>query len=522
MVTTHCLCHSGDMIAEWSTPIYSVEAVRAAERRALGHATDAELMDLAAHAVARACTQTLQRRGETMANSSVVILAGSGKNGGDALLAGVHLARAGATVTAVLCADTVHEPSLGDFTTAGGTAHRAGRDHDVAPCMRAVESATLVIDGIVGLGASPGLREPALTLVQHISRDAAVVAVDLPSGVDISTGELPEPHVRADATVTFSGLKPCHVLPPAAYACGDISVAQVGVSMDHAEPLTHLGRATAEDVQQLWPVPRPSDHKFSRGVLGVIAGSAPYPGAAVLAVSGAARTGVGMVRYVGPERVQNLVLSHRPETVCHTDALHAGRVQAWMVGSGVASDHAQDAAVAHALAAGVPLVVDAGAIEECVRRRVQLRDADSEPTPILTPHAGELCAALDALGTHVQREEVERRPVHYAKQVARGASAVVVLKGAITLVCSPDGAVVSQPSGPPWLATAGAGDVLAGVIGALLACRMTADEAAVLGVYVHATAAHAVSRGGPLVALDVAGAIPGVVATAMATRGRHS
>ena len=506
------------MAEEWSVPIYSVEAIRAAEQRALTHATEAELMDVAAHAVARACMQVMRERRTTAADSQVVLLVGSGNNGGDALLAGVHLVRAGAYVTAVLCAARVHEQALADLTRAGGHVLHASNGHDITPAMRAVEEANLIIDGIAGLGASPGLRDPADTLVASISAEASVVAVDLPSGVDVATGELPEAYVRADATVTFSGLKPCHVLPPAAYACGQITVAPVGVPMRHTPPLEYLGRASATDVGWRWPVPEAKDHKFSRGVLGIVAGSAAYPGAALLAVSGAARTGVGMVRYVGPERVQDLVLVGRPETVCHASVQEAGRVQAWMIGSGVDGDPGQEYALDQALRSGLPLVADAGAIERCVHRRTQLSDSSSEPTPVVTPHAGELAAALDAIGTHVTRAEVEARPVHFARQVAQRAGVVVVLKGAMTMVCSPDGLVVSQPSGPPWLATAGAGDVLAGVVGALLAGGLPPVDAAVMGVYVHATAATAASRGGPLVALDVAEAIPGVVATAVSSR----
>jgi hydroxyethylthiazole kinase-like uncharacterized protein yjeF len=506
------------MAEGWSVPIYSAEAMRAAEGRALAHATEDELMDVASLAVARACMHILRERHDAAPDSQIVILAGAGNNGGDALLAGVHLVRAGAYVTAVLCADRTHQRALADFTSAGGHVLHAHDGHDVAPAVRAVQEANIVIDGIVGLGASPGLRPPADTLVSAIDPHTSVVAVDLPSGVDVTTGELPSSHVHADATVTFSGLKACHVLPPAAYACGYVTVARVGVAMDHTPSLEQVGRATVEDVRDRWPTPQATDHKYSRGVLGVIAGSTAYPGAAVLAVSGAIRAGVGMVRYVGPERVQNLVLARRPETVCTRSFVDAGRVQAWLVGSGVESDERQDSALEHALRSGLPVVVDAAAIEKCVHRRIHLADAGSEPTPVVTPHAGELAAALDAVGTHVSRAEVESRPVHFARALARQAQVVVVLKGAATLVCTPGGMVISQPSGPAWLATAGAGDVLAGVVGALLAGGLSPLDAAVVGVNVHAKAATAASRGGPLAALDVAEAIPGVVATVLAAR----
>ncbi|MEX0913595.1 MAG: NAD(P)H-hydrate epimerase, partial [Demequina sp.] len=153
------------MAEEWSVPIYSVEAIRAAENRALAHATEAELMDVAAHAVARTCMHVLRDRHQGAEDSQIVILVGAGNNGGDALLAGVHLVRAGAHVTAVLCADRVNEHALADFSKAGGHVLHADGGHDIAPAVRTVQEATMVIDGIVGLGAQPGLRKPADTLV---------------------------------------------------------------------------------------------------------------------------------------------------------------------------------------------------------------------------------------------------------------------------------------------------------------------------------------------------------------------
>ncbi|WP_062303793.1 ADP-dependent NAD(P)H-hydrate dehydratase [Demequina subtropica] len=274
-----------------------------------------------------------------------------------------------------------------------------------------------------------------------------------------------------------------------------------------------------DDVASAWPVPGAADDKYSRGVVGVVAGSEAYPGAAALVVSGAVRAGAGMVRYVGPTRAQDLVLAHRPEAVVHhpVDAAERlPRAQAWVVGPGVADYPEQDAAIGAVIAESAPMVVDAGALETVARARAAGARAIGAERVLLTPHAGELVRTLGALRHDVTAADVERDRVGHARLLAETARATVLLKGALTLVVSPGGGAIELPLAPAWLATAGAGDVLAGIAGALLAAGLRADVAGATAAWVHARAAEQASVGGPVAALDVATALPKVVAGLLA------
>lgn len=268
-------------------------------------------------------------------------------------------------------------------------------------------------------------------------------------------------------------------------------------------------------VGSVWPRPTAEDDKYARGVVGVVAGSDAYPGAAALVASAAARAGAGMVRYVGPRRAQDLVLHHRPEVVVHDPADAADllpRSSAWVVGPGVADHPGQDAVIGAVLASGTPLVVDAGALEACVRSRAAGAREAAPDRVLLTPHERELVAALGAIRHDVTLEDVRRDRQAHARLLAEVTRSTVLLKGSVTLIASPGGAVAALPEAPAWLATAGSGDVLAGIAGALLAAGLSAAEAGAAASWVHARAAEAASGGGPLTALDVADAVPVVIA----------
>jgi ADP-dependent NAD(P)H-hydrate dehydratase / NAD(P)H-hydrate epimerase len=483
------------------------EDVQAAVSRVLArsHSKDT-LIRRAAAGLAVVCADVLRERHGGVKGRRVVLLVGTGKNGADALFAGVHLRSRGAKVDALLVGGEAYRPGLTALKAGSGTTIDSRSDAGRAAALSALAVADLVVDGVVGDRGLGGLRSPADGLVAAIPPGVPVVAVDLPSGVDPDTGEVSGPHVRADVTVTFGSFKPCLLLPPASHAAGRLVFVDVGLTAELPdEPLVR--RLTPLGVAARWPVPAPTDHKYTRGVLGIIAGSDTYPGAAVLACVGAVRAGVGIVRYVGPRRVTDHVLAAAPEVVPGL-----GRVQAWLLGSGVESDPAQDGAIAHALGSGLPCVVDAGALEECVRRRAEGSRSMNADGVLLTPHAGELARMLDMLGHAVQRDDVEARPMFHAVWLAREADATVLLKGSTTLIASPKGRLSSQNDGSSWMATAGSGDVLAGIAGALMATGVGAMDAGAMAALVHGRAGVRASGGGPIAAGDVAAATPATVA----------
>ncbi|MBC9717321.1 NAD(P)H-hydrate dehydratase [Streptomyces sp. TRM66268-LWL] len=466
---------------------HSVETVRAAERALMAELPEGALMQRAAAGLAAACADLLPR----VYGARVVLLVGSGDNGGDALYAGARLARRGAGVTAVLLApERTHEGGLRALRSAGAQAVPVD---GAAPV---VARADLVMDGIVGIGGKGGLRPDAARLVSLVRESGAlVVAVDLPSGVEADTGEVLGDAVRADATVTFGTYKPGLLIDPALTYAGAVRLVDIGLSLPPAPDLEALQYA---DVAALLPEPGASSDKYRRGVVGIAAGSATYPGAAVLAVAGALRGGAGAVRYVGPAADE--VLARFPEVLVHAGPPSAaGRVQAWVVGPGIGDDAAR---VADVLAQDVPVLVDADGLRLADPSVLRGRTA---PT-VLTPHAGEAAALLG-----VSRESVESGRLSAVRRLAAEFSATVLLKGSTTLVAPAGGGPVRvNPTGSAWLATAGSGDVLSGLCGALLSAGLGGVDAASVGAYLHGLAGRRAASGAPASASDVAGALPAV------------
>ncbi|TCC20283.1 NAD(P)H-hydrate dehydratase [Kribbella speibonae] len=451
---------------------HTVEQVRAAEAELMAKLPEGTLMQRAATGLAVAISNFL---GGTY-GARVVLLIGSGDNGGDALYAGANLARRGAQVTAVLLSDKAHAGGLEALKVAGG---RVGSTDDIP-------IADVVVDGIVGIGGRPGLRPDALAAVQVAERyGVPIVAVDTPSGVDVDTGATPEPHVNAALTVTFGTHKICHFVDPAATACGPVHLVDIGLDLPPAEAQA----LQAADIRALYPVPHGESDKYSRGVLGLMVGSTQYPGAAVIATAGALAGPVGMVRYVGPDAVASAVREAHPEVVGD------GRVQAWTIGSGL-GDELDIPRIRELLDADEPVVLDADGLKA-------LDDSGDHVDVLITPHAGELSRLLG-----VDRATVEAERLKYARLAAETFDVTVLLKGATTVIASPDGEVRINTNATPWLATAGAGDVLAGLCGALLAGGLTPLDAASAGAYLHAAAANLASDGGPLTAITVAQALP--------------
>ncbi|MDX3504115.1 NAD(P)H-hydrate dehydratase [Streptomyces sp. ATCC51928] len=469
---------------------YSVETVRAAEAALMQRLPEGALMQRAAAGLAAACGDLLRRTGRVY-GSRVLLLVGSGDNGGDALYAGARLARRGAGVRALLLApDRAHPGGLAALLAVGG------RVVDGPDGLGALD---LVVDGITGIGGRGGLREDAAELLHAVTRDRApVLSVDLPSGVEADTGEVHGDAVRADATVTFGTYKPGLLIDPAAEHAGALRLVDIGLGPELPEP-PDLEALQYADVAALLPVPGAESDKYRRGVVGVVAGSERYPGAAVLAVAGALRGGAGAVRYVGPGA--DAVIARFPEALVHAGPpSKAGRVQAWVVGPGLGDGRGAAAAVADVLAADVPVLVDADGLRLLDAETVRTRTA---PT-VLTPHAGEAAALL---GT--AREEVESGRLTAVRELAARYRATVLLKGSTTLIAEArDTPVRVNPTGTAWLATAGSGDVLSGLTGSLLAAGLAPRDAASVAAHLHGLAARHGSDGAPVSAQDVADRIP--------------
>jgi len=448
---------------------HTVDQVRAAEATLMAALPEGTLMQRAAAGVAYAVLDFLG----SAYGRRVLLLIGSGDNGGDALYAGARLARRGVAVEALLLnPGSAHATGLEAFRQAGGR---------VVADVSDARHPDLVVDGIVGIGGRGGLRPDAATVVAELN-GIPFIAVDVPSGVNVDTGQVDGPHVQAAVTVTFGTHKIAHLVDPAALACGAVHLVDLGLDLPDAA-VTAL---QADDVAALLPVPAPTDHKYTRGVVGVRAGSKEYPGAGVLCVAGANSGLAGMVRYDG--EALDLVREKHPEVVANDR-----RVQAWVVGSGGGAD--AEWALRSSLEDGVPVVVDADGLTHV--------SGPLGTSALLTPHAGELARMLG-----VEREAVEAEQLRFAREAASQFEAVVLLKGRHTLVAAPDGAVRVTTVGPSWLATAGSGDVLAGLCGALLAGGLSAYDAGSVGSWIHGAAAAHASRGGPITASDVAGSIP--------------
>jgi hydroxyethylthiazole kinase-like uncharacterized protein yjeF len=466
---------------------YSVETVRAAEAELMALLPKGALMQRAAAGLAAACADLLDR----VYGSRVVLLVGSGDNGGDALYAGARLARRGAGVSAVLLGSRAHQGGLAALLGVGG---RVAEDP-----FEVLAAADLVLDGVTGIGGHGGLRPDAVPVARAArGSGAAVVAVDLPSGVDADTGEVRGEALHADATVTFGTYKPGLLIDPARQYAGAVRLVGIGLE-DHLPSVPALEALQHADVARLLPVPSGESDKYRRGVVGVVAGSARYPGAAVLAAAGALRGGAGAVRYVGP--AAEAVIARFPETLVHEGPpSKAGRVQAWVVGPGI-GDRTDD--VRDVLDSDVPVLVDADGLRLLDPATVRGRGRST----LLTPHAGEAAALLG-----VTREEVESARLASVRELASRYGATVLLKGATTLVAAPDegrSAVRANPMGTPWLATAGSGDVLSGLAGSLLAAGLEARDAGSVAAYLHGLAArHAASESTPITAYEVAAALP--------------
>lgn len=491
-----------------------VAAIRAAEQRLFAEVGDAAVMQTAAAGLAAALIDELHDLGAGTYGAQVLVLAGGGNNGGDALYAGQRLARRGVRVWLCRTGDRVHEAGWSAAVAAG--ARPVGLDH--AERLLGTDDLDVVVDGILGIGGRPGLDATAARLARVAAAGPArVVAVDLPSGLDADRPGRPDDAFTADLTVTFGGAKPCHLTQPARSACGRLRVVELGLTgVDVA-----LEAWSPADVAAVWPVPGVASDKYSRGVVGIDAGSDTYPGAGVLTTTGAVYAGAGMVRFTGADHPREVIMAQMPNVVTAE-----GRVQAQVLGSGWGEREDARLVIESTLASGVATVIDADALRSLPSGRL-------DGTVLLTPHAGELARLL-----RTDRSEVAADPVAAVGEAVARTGATVLLKGATQYVAAPasDGTgsrwspqagdeprwqhdAATPPvglavAGPGWTGQAGSGDVLAGICGTLLAAGLTPRQAGLAGASIQALAARAAP--GPYPPYELARRLPSVIADLLA------
>lgn len=451
-------------------PVFSVAQVRAAEERAFADLPEGELMARAVRGLFGVCREVLADRRGGLYGARVVILVGAGNNGADAMWTGAQLAQRGVQVTALAATENFDRPSGAALEGAGGRVLSA--ELPLVGFQALVGQADIVLDGLLGIGGTGALREPAASWSQAIlGAPAEIIAVDLPSGVDPDSGAVTDPAavIQADRTVCLGSVKAGLIWGAGPDFAGEITFIDIGLGayFDAAELAAPVARLVdLDDAIELVSEPQRHDNKYTRGVVGVVSGSSEYPGAAVLSTGGALLGGTGMVRYAGA--AAPAVVAHWPEAVIAAEVDPESKTNAWVVGSGGGVDQLAQGRLNRVLAAPVPVVLDADALTllaESDELRQRLRERHGEQlVTILTPHDGEFAR----LGYQASETDGIARAATLAT-AAYELGAVILLKGATTLVATPAGELFANDEASPWLATAGSGDVLAGLLGSMLA-----------------------------------------------------
>jgi ADP-dependent NAD(P)H-hydrate dehydratase / NAD(P)H-hydrate epimerase len=448
---------------------------------------------------------------ELVAEGPIVVVAGRGNNGGDGFVAAAELAARGREVSVILLCE--RDSLQGDAASAA-----RGWKHPVLPFNpQAIGKPALIIDALFGAGLNRPVKGDPHEMIEAINANGApMLSVDLPSGINGTSGMVMGTAIRATETVTFFRKKPAHLLMPGRFHCGVVRVADIGID---ANVLDEIAPRTFENLPRLWhgafPVPRIDGHKYARGHAIVVSGDLAATGAARMSARGALRAGAGLVTLASPRdalavnaSALTAVMVQATDTVVEfAELLNDRRLNACVIGPGAGVGERTCDFVLTALSAKRHLVLDADALTSFAGAPDRLFEAiRSEPDPqvVLTPHEGEFPRLFsDISNKHPLRSKLER-----VRAAAERSGAVVLLKGPDTVVASPDGRAAIAANAPPWLATAGAGDVLAGIIAGLLAQGAPAFEAACIGVWMHGEAGREAGPG--LIAEDLSETLPAV------------
>ena len=490
--------------------LFSTEEMAHADRLAAARdIASRDLMENAGTAVAGAAMALFADAGKkSVAGRTVLVLCGRGANGGDGFVAARLLAQRGATVRVALMGamSQLHGDTALAAADWHGPIETASPDSLRAP-------ADLVIDALLGAGLAGPLRDEAAALIRAINEASApVLSVDIPSGLDGSTGAIGSVAVRARRTITFVRKKPGHLLLPGRLMCGSVEVADIGMP---DTVVAELAVRTYANQPGLWldefPQAHPAQHKFDRGHAVVVAGPPDSGGAARLAARAALRVGAGLVTLATPPDALPINACHLTAIMVRafeaaaglSDMLADRRKNAILVGPGLGIGPLTMDLTNAALRSGAATVIDADAITSAAVDPAQLFASISQSAKrpvVLTPHNGE----FERLFRGLAGGKLER-----ARAAAVLSGAIIVFKGPDTVIAHPDGRAAINDNAPPWLATAGSGDVLAGLITGLLAQGMPGFEAAAAAVWMHGAAASAFGPG--LIAEDLPDLIPGVL-----------
>jgi ADP-dependent NAD(P)H-hydrate dehydratase / NAD(P)H-hydrate epimerase len=462
------------------------------------------LMMSAGQAVAEAAMDLVEE-------GPILVVAGRGNNGGDGFVAAAELAARGREVSVILLCE--RDSLEGDAASAA-----RGWKHPVLPFNpQAIGRPALIIDALFGAGLNRPVQGDPQEMIEAINANGApVLSVDLPSGINGTSGAVMGVAIRATETVTFFRRKPAHLLLPGRIHCGRVRVADIGID---SGVLAEIQPQTFENVPPFWrksfPVPQIDGQKYSRGHALIVSGDLAATGAARMSARGALRAGAGLVTLASPSdalavnaTALTAVMVHAIDSAVEfAELLTDKRLNACVIGPGAGVGARTRDFVLTALTAQRRLVLDADALTSFAEAPEDLFQAIKvlpDPQVVLTPHEGEFPRLFSDLSNkHPLRSKLER-----VRAAAERCGAVVLLKGPDTVVASPDGRATIAANAPPWLATAGAGDVLAGMIAGLLAQSVPAFEAASIGVWMHGEAAREAGPG--LIAEDLPEVLPAV------------